>query len=460
MALATAPQPKFAKRAPPRIAPPIPARSRLNDLKAIADGIGVDLMWWQALASRYLTAISGDRWLYPEVCFVVSRQNGKTELLVPRIIDDLRRGRRVLHTAQNRTLPRTVFMRVARALDLGEVIAIRYANGQEAIEMVNGGRYEIVAPQRGARGRSGDTLIFDEIREFQDWDMLAAAGPILTASKDPQTIFLSNAGDEMSVVLNDLRRRATEENDPSLAYVEWSPDPSRAIDDRLGWVEANPALAYFPHMWGTLEQHRRAWPPAQFETEHLCRWVRHMRPRVVNLEVWDRGRTADLETGLRPFMGIGVGPDASRVSVAMAWQASDGIVELDIVEDITDNLDLDKLGPSLRERARKAGVAQIAFASWTDAALARYLPNAKSVDGKEFANASVNFARLVDSGFIRWRGADTISNDLSWLARKAHESGAWQATPIDDEHSTTAALAAIRAVWLAAAPKPPAPRIG
>jgi hypothetical protein len=159
-------------------------------------------------------------------------------------------------------------------------------------------------------------------------------------------------------------------------------------------------------------------------------------------------------------MGIGVGGGSQRASVALAWPQADGSIALDLVEDIADDLDLDKLGPALNERAIRSGVVGIGFGSWTDAGLARHLgKNAKAIDGKEWANASVNFARLVESGFLQWRGADTITSDLLWLARKPHESGAWSAVVVDEEHPATAALAAIRAVWLASGPKAEAPRV-
>jgi hypothetical protein len=443
----------------PRIGPPQPAKSRLGAWQAEAADLGIKPMPWQDYAARFMMATGSQGWLYPEVCFVVARQNGKTEILPPRIRDDLKRGRRVLHTAQNRTLPRKVFVRVARSLPPEDIVSIRYANGQETIEMRNGGEYTIVAPQRGARGLSADTVIFDEVREFEDFDIVGAAGPTLMASTDPQIIYLSNAGSIDSVVLNDLRRRG-ELGQPELGYLEWSAAPELAMDDRTGWAQANPAIGHMPAHLRNLATFYETRKPSEFETEHLCRWVKTMQPRVVNGAQWDACRVDDLTVGLRPFMAISVSPDAKRASVVLAWQQDDGLIALDIVEDIADELDLDSLGIALRERARKAGVVSIGFASWTDTQLARHFPNAKAVDGKEMANASVNFARLIDSGFIRWRGADTISNDLTWLARKAHESGAWTATPIDDEHSVTAALAAIRATWLAAAPKPPAPRIG
>jgi signal recognition particle subunit SEC65 len=453
---------KPAKRGtPPRVAPPVPALSEITSFRAAAEELGLELMPWQDLAARYITAVTekrDPRWKYREVCIVVARQNGKTSLLKPLILQRLRAGIKLLHTAQNRTLPRETFLEVAA--DLAEdpdVLDIRQANGQETIKMANGGRYSLVAPRPGVRGHGVDVVILDEVREQHTFELMQAIKPTITASRNPQILYLSNAGDVTSVVLNDLKRRA--EADDSLAYIEWSARPDRAIDDQVGWREANPALGITIQL-DTLRDLFRSSKAAAFETEHLCRWVRSMRPRLVSEEGWERARTEDLQDGVRPFMGIGVGGGSQRASVALAWPQADGSIALDLVEDIADDLDLDKLGPALNERAIRSGVVGIGFGSWTDAGLARHLgKNAKAIDGKEWANASVNFARLVESGFLQWRGADTITSDLLWLARKPHESGAWSAVVVDEEHPATAALAAIRAVWLASGPKAEAPRV-
>jgi hypothetical protein len=462
MPAAPARKPAKPKLAKPRLAPPIPALSLIDGFVSAASEIGLEPMPWQQHAARYVTAISSKRearWRYHEVCIVVARQNGKTSLLLPLIVQRLLGGQKIVHTAQNRTLPRETFLEVAAwAAERDDVLDIRQANGQETIKMVNGGRYTLVAPRPGVRGHAMDTIILDEVREQQNFELMQAIKPTTTASRNPQIIYLSNAGDVSSVVLNDLRRRS--EQDEDLAYLEWSASPERAIDDLIGWKEANPALGLTIQI-ETLRSLFKSSKPTAFETEHLCRWVRTMRPQIVSEAAWDGARVDDLTMGLRPSMGISVATDSKRASVALAWAQDDGTFALDIVEDIADDLDLDALGKALRERARTAGVRQIAYATWTDTPLARHLePKSKPVDGKEFANACVNFSRLVESGFVRWRGPDTISNDMTWLARKAHESGAWTATPVDDEHSTTAAQAAIRALWLASAPRPPAPRIG
>jgi hypothetical protein len=444
----------------PRIAPPIPAKSRFEEFNRIAVTLGIKLIPWQAVAARYLNAINKTGWRYPEVCISVARQNGKTEILLPRILMDLRSGRRVIHTAQNRTLPRKVFVRVARALDDEEVISVRYANGQEKIEMRNGGEYVIVAPQRGARGLSADTLIFDEVREFEEFDIIAAASPTLTASSDPQTIYLSNAGSDMSVVLNDLRRRGEEGGGEELAYLEWSAAPERQSDDREGWAEANPSLGYFPHMLRYIEKQYASLPPAEFETEHLCRWVTSMQPKLISSAAWEQCRGRIDGEPINASMAINMDPSGKRASAVLAWQQADGRIALvELSEATGDPIDVDALGKDLRQLAAKHKVRNTAFASWTDADLARHLLNAKALDGKEFANASETFVRVVTSGRLIWDSATHITDDLTWTARKPHESGAWMAVKASEERSITASLAAIRAVYLAAAPKSPGPRI-
>lgn len=448
----------------PRIAPPLPAKSLGDDFAATAIGVGITLMPHQLLAGRYLTATGPDGWMYREVAIVMARQNGKTKLLVPRIIMDLRAGKRIIHTAQNRILPREVFRAVAnQLLRAGEIPkgGFRIANGQERLTHESGGEYVIVAPQRGSRGLAADTLIFDELREFEDYEVIAAATPTLTASSDPQIIYLSNAGSDASVVLNDLKRRGEEGGEGEFAYLEWSADPDKRIEDRAGWAQANPALGIMPRMEANLETAFKGRPAPEFETEHLCRWVASMQPKLVSEAAWLLCR-ADVSTpDERPSIAFNVDPQGKRASAAMAWPMADGRIALvELSEASGDPIDLDQLGRDLKTLALEHRAKAIGFASWTDAALARYLPKAKPIDAKEFAAASGRFAELVQSGRLAWDGAAHVTEDLTWTSRKPHESGAWTAVPATPERPVTAVLAAIRAVYLASAPKPPIPRIG
>jgi hypothetical protein len=278
----------------------------------------------------------------------VARQNGKTTLLVPLIVQRLLAGQRVMHTAQNRELPREVFGLVADLLvkQHRELLrsAPRFANGQEEIRLKNGGHYRIVAPTRGgARGPSNDLVIIDELREMTDLDFIAAAKPTLVASKQPQMVYLSNAGTVTSVVLNALRQRAA--TDSGLAYLEWSAAPDRAADDVAGWREANPAIGHLPGIIDNLHAEYRAnrlgGTLAIFETEHLCRWALSLKQTAFPKHVWEALRVAGPLEGIEdgPFaLGIGVAPGWERATIAVAALRADGRIGVEVFRDLRENV--------------------------------------------------------------------------------------------------------------------------
>jgi hypothetical protein len=463
----------------PRVAPPVPARSDLDAYKKAATVAGIDLMPWQETAARYLEALGADgRHLYREVAVIVARQNGKSQLLIPLIVKRLLAGKRIMHTAQDRTLPREIFGTTAEIMweqfpELfpkrnGRATKPRYTNGSEEVRLTNGAIYSIVAPSRsGARGPSRDLVIIDELREMVDWDFIAAAKPTLKASKDPQIVYLSNAGTDDSVVLNALTARA--DTDEALAYLEWSAAPNRAVDDVIGWAEANPAMGHergeMGDVYETLVAELRTAildnTIGIFETENLCRSSTTTLPRVISEQAWLQCQ-GPVEQADKPAMAFAMDPSGRRASVVRAWLQTDGRVAVDEVIEASGELapiDTERLGKDIVDRARKDGSRQIGFASWTDKDIARYVPRAKAVDEKEFAAASEMFARYVSAGRIVWQNGSHITADVPATIRRSHTSGAWQAVPATPERSVTAVLAAIRAVWLASAPKPPAPRI-
>lgn len=459
----------------PRLAPPVPARSLVTEFVATADALGIDLFPWQRTAARYLTALGqGERWLYRHVAVVVARQNGKTRLLVPLIVSRLRMGHRIMHTAQDRNLPREVFSEVADimaaspaelAVKNGRITMPRFANGQEEIRMKNGGIYSIVAPTRsGARGPSRDLVIIDELREMDDHDFIAAANPTLQASQSPQMLYLSNAGDDSSAVLNAIKASAG--SDPTLAYLEWSAGEDRSADDRDGWAEANPSIGHLPGLLTNLEldynTHKARGTLSIFETENLCRWVASMRERLVDDFDWMRCKADDLGKPIRPSIGVAVAPEGTRASVALAWQVGRQVA-VKIVANVTaETVDLEPLGQQVRELAGRHA-AKVAFDSLTDQELAKYAPKGRAVPitGHKFAAASANFALAVASNAVLWADADSVTDDLTWTARKPDGTeGSYHAVRAKDDRPITAALAAIRAVALASGPtQPRAPRI-
>ncbi len=443
----------------PRVGPPLSATTASYAASEASQRIGLNLYPWQDHALDVMMSMDeNNKWLYREVAVVVARQNGKTKLLVPRILAGLERGERFIHTAQNRLLPRKVFRELAKMVT--DAVIIRHANGQEEIATKSGGSYIIVAPQRGARGESADILIIDELREMEDFDFIAAAEPTLSDSANPQVIYLSNAGTQQSVVLNDLRLRAAEED--SLAYMEWSAAPERASDDQEGWLEANPAIGYSNLSLETLEKlyrkYEKAGELAVFETEHLCRWVQSMLPRLVSDAVFQSAR-AEIEAPLRPSLGVKVEPNGRRASAVLAWRQSDGSIAMRVEADVTgDPIDIDAFALDLEPRARRAGVRTVAFDPWTDKHLADHFSDAQAINGQDFANASERFVRALENGALHWQHADAIAAELRYASRKQTTGSAFMAEPAPGQTITTV-LAAIRAVWLASNPKAVTPSI-
>jgi hypothetical protein len=450
----------------PRLSPPTPARSGVEDFTAVAHEIGIDLYPWQKTAARYLTAKGrGDSWLYRHVAVVVARQSGKTTLLVPLIVSRLRAGHRIMHTAQDRNLPREIHAEVAEIMGAdpdalakrnGKVIMPRFASGQEEIRMANGGVYQIVAPTRGgARGPARDLVIIDELREMDTHEFIAAAGPTVQASPHPQMVYLSNAGDDTSVILNELR--STADTDPSLAYLEWSAAPERSVDDVEGWLEANPSIGHDPSAMANLQAsfvtYQSRGSMAIFETEHLCRWVVTMRDRFVGDVDWIRCR-ADIGKPERPAIGVSIDPDGRRATVAMAWREGERIA-LTIVEDFAgDPVDTDAINVVVRDLERRHG-AKVGHEPF-DAELVKGVRkgHAESITGQKFAAASAQFAMLVASGRLAWSKADALTDDLTWTSRTPpRPDGGWSAMRAQEDKPITASLASIRAVWLASQPK-------
>lgn len=437
----------------PRVGVALSPTDHYSEAYRASQSLGLHLRPWQEYALRVMTAVDeDDKWRYQEVALVAARQNGKTKILLPRVVMGLERGERMIHAAQVREISREVLMQLAPILPKG--YKLRQANGQESITSPVGGEYRIVAAQRGSRGLSADLLIVDELREFEDFDFIAAAAPTIFASANPQILYLSNAGTERSVVLNDLKQRA---GTPGLAYLEWSAAPERAADDRDGWLEANPSIGYgnqtLERMQSLYEKYENSGELAVFETEHLCRWVKSMLPRLVADTAWQqcRGR---IETPNRPAMGVSVDPNGKRASAALAWKQSDGSIGLLVSAEVTGNpINIVDLAVDLTAQAAAQSVQVVGFDPWTDQHLARHFPVTEAINGSEFANASERFVRAVETGAVKWQQADSISADLPYVIRRDTSGNAWMADRADKDRSITAALAAIRAVWLASNPQ-------
>ena len=180
----------------------------------------------------------------------------------------------------------------------GLVKTVNRRNGARSLELTLGTEYKVKASTRkAARGLSSDLLLLDELREHTNWEAWGAVTKTMMARPKAQAWALSNAGDELSVVLMSLRKKAhaalgdpdginandvpvvvegVEDqpiNDTSLGIFEWSAAPGRSKWDRNGWAEANPAMGYGALTEEALASACSTDPDPVFRTECLCQWI-------------------------------------------------------------------------------------------------------------------------------------------------------------------------------------------
>lgn len=307
--------------------PLTPATSRGFEVIAFAtDVLRVALLPWQRWflihafeLSIDIHPLSGRRRLrYRTLLMLIARQQGKSWIL--RVVAlwalYVRRVGLVLGAAQSLDIARESWLgavELARGADetAAEIPAIggvRMTNGEQCLTLTDGQRYRITAATRGAgRGLSVDVLLLDELREHRDYLAWAALSKTTLARPEALICAVSNAGDDESVVLNDLRARAIEAisrcsgeslidragetygvrggdgaslPDPSggLFLAEWSAPEGAPLDDPAAWCAAMPGLNI--DVVGP-----RGWQPAPITTEAVLGFLATDPPNVFRTEL-------------------------------------------------------------------------------------------------------------------------------------------------------------------------------
>jgi phage terminase large subunit-like protein len=342
----------------PRLhSPYLKGTSKIQDVIDLAKLIEMPLLKWQEFVlTDMLRVDKKSQFIRKTNLLLVARQNGKTHLARMLILAHLLRwdSKNILIMSSNRSMALDTFRQVAQVLETndhlkGFVKQIRYANGTESIEMLDGTRLDVVAATRdGSRGRTADFLYIDELREITE-EGYRAAIPTTRARPNSQTLLTSNAGDAFSIVLNDMRERALENPPKSFGFYEYSAPQYAKVTDRKAWAQANPAMGYTISE-EALEESVATSPIENTRTELLCQWIAslqspfppnsiedcsdatlQMSPGAYTVFAFDKSpssRDAALVAGqILPDGKIGIG-------VLQTWESLVSVDELMIAKDI------------------------------------------------------------------------------------------------------------------------------
>lgn len=208
---------------------------------------------WQALMVEDIMAVGDDGlWVHMKAGWAIPRRNGKSEILIMRVLWDLTHERRALYTAHRETTSASAWEKTVRLLSKigyreGEDFKSYKSAGRRSIEWLQGGS-EAVANFRTRSGTGGlgegyDTLIIDEAQEYTS-DQESALKYIVTDSKNPQTLLCGTPPTAVSsgdVFLKYRKATLSGKNDDSF-WAEWSvPNLTDAHDPEL-WYQTNPSL--------------------------------------------------------------------------------------------------------------------------------------------------------------------------------------------------------------------------
>ena len=426
---------------------PLKGKNKIDDVKQLCEIIKMPLLPWQEYVLKdMLTVDTKGKWIRKTNLLLIARQNGKTHLARMLILAHLIKWEtNVLIMSSNRSMALDTFRQVTDILEnndhlKGFVKQIRYANGTESIEMLNGTRLDVVAATRdGSRGRSVNGLLFiDEVREISE-EGFRAATPVTRAHPNSHTLLCSNAGDAFSTVLNDLRERAISYPPKSFGFYEYSAPQYCKIDDHNAWALANPSLGYTI----TLESLSEAVATSPIEntrTELLCQWIDSLSspwPHGVLEETSDN--TLEMTAGAYTVFGFDVSPSRRNGSLVAGQLLPDGRIGIGILETYSSQVAIDelKMAASIKSWVDLYKPRLVCFDRYATQTIADRLANSgvvvEDVSGQQFYKACGDLLeglmnlRVVHNGMKelieQFQNTAAKQNDSAWRIIKRRSSG-------------------------------------
>ena len=343
----------------PRVhSPLLKGASRYQEVLDMIDRLKMDkLMPYQEFVLKDMMAVDKkNNYRRRTALLLISRQNGKSFLGRVRVIWGMFYGGedKIIIMSANRATSLMLFREIAWTIESTPELkamtkAIRYANGGERIELLNGATLDVISDNSSSpRGRTASFLWIDEIREISE-DGYKAAVPVTRARANAQTFLTSNAGDHFSSVLNSLVERAKDYPPETFGYYEYSAPQYCKIDITSDsfWRDAvapsNPALG-FTITKESIEEAIATNPIEQTRTETLCQWIDSLQspwPHGILEETSDN--TLEMAVGAYTVFAFDVSPSRRNGSLVAGQLMPDGRIGIGILETYSSQMAIDEL---------------------------------------------------------------------------------------------------------------------
>lgn len=304
----------------------------------LAKRLGSNPFPWQQECSKQIFGRKPDgTWAHPDAVIICPRQNGKSEVLITRILFGiLKLHETVIFTAQRWTTAEDIYLRtltlIKRSPSFRKLVTkTTCSQGRGVIKLATGG--QVVFTTRSADAGRGltkiDLVIYDEAYSLTDGEM-SALSPAQLAASDPQTIYTSSAVNQDihkdGLILSSMRDRGLE-GESDMYFAEFTAPEGMDRDSEEAWRYANPSYGVIQTAV-KIRKLMRAFSTAagrkSFDVEMLGRgdWpavdeVEEIDP-IFNLDRWNDLAVTELPKVGDSAISIEMTPDRSQAFVGGA----------------------------------------------------------------------------------------------------------------------------------------------
>lgn len=323
-----------------------------EDAALLMSEYGYELDEWQRLVvDSWLGKDENGKYNVTNAGLSVPRQNGKNVCLEAREFFGLViNGEKILHTAHQVKTAKKSFRRLAgmftdkRHPEITDIVKqIRYTNGEECIELTNGGSIEYSARSRqAARGFDGiSVVVYDEAQELTDDQVEAIMATLSASATGTRQIFYTGTPPYPNCPGEVFRRRRTQcttDAGKHDAWHEWSVCADKIedikVDDTSLWYMTNPALGLRLDEEFTKSE-QTTMSADGFARERLGWWspvLEHKEDYAITASVWDECVSDELKPEGKVAYGIKFTFDGAMVCLCGAVLSADGNARISIIE--------------------------------------------------------------------------------------------------------------------------------
>jgi len=435
-------------------------RLQVEPARAFTDGTAAAMLmeayglplddWQRTIVDCWLGCDAAGRYTVTSAGLSAPRQNGKNACLEAReFFGMVIRGEKILHTAHQVVTSKKSFHRIEKMFtdrrhpEVQRLVRyIRRTNGEESIELENGGMIEFSARSRQrARGFAGISLIvYDEAQELTD-DQVAAIMAVASASEtDTQQILYTGTPPYPNcpgTVFRKRRNICLNDPGPHDAWHEWSVEAKDLqgihAEDRTLWYMTNPALGTRLREEFTSEE-QRTLSADDFARERLGWWspeLEKVEETAIPAKDWDACASSAEKPEGKTAYGVKFTPDGAAVALCGAVLPKEGPARVSLIEMRPTGHGTQWLADWLNARAKRASVVVIDGRNGADVLVEKISGAWKAKDSvkrptsREVVAAVSTLTNAVSERTLSWYDKQPALRESAVTAVKRPLAGGW-----------------------------------